>query len=186
VQGVKYSPTLKWLLVLLLPLSLGWKCAIRIDYSTNVQETIVEFLARNYFSVSESDQIMPQTRTFAGRSFSCRILITLVSYRAWERDAIYNHATAEDQVFFVFNGKIYSNYPSWLAGFNFLWYKIMSELGFRMQTPFAIAVIATKSCNAEQLPWHEFSSAEGPKRQKLSIPLGAGGHLVASVKDYKY
>jgi hypothetical protein len=156
---VNYSPVLKWSLLLLLALSLGWKSAIRIDYSSNLENNVLSFLARNHFVVVVSDEMFPGRKAFGATRAACRMLLTEVSYGGWERDSIHGRATAMEQVFIVFGGKVYAEQPTWLTAVDFLWYKVRSELGFKVRRSPIIAVIATRSCAAERLPWHELGSA---------------------------
>ena len=88
------------------------------------------------------------------------MLVTEISPRGWERDIINSRATGADQVFIVFGGKIYAEQPTWLTASDFLRYKLLSELGSNVRPTPVIAVMATKNCAAEQLPWYELSSAE--------------------------
>jgi hypothetical protein len=159
---VNFSPVLKWILLLLLLISLAWKSAIRIDYSSNLEEKIRSFLVRNHFIVTVSEEMIRDHRTFQASRAACRMLITEISSRGWERDSISSRATVVEQVFIVFGGKIYAEQPTWLTASDFLWYKLLSELGLKVRPTPLIAVIATKSCNAERLPWYELGSA-GPR-----------------------
>jgi hypothetical protein len=156
---VKYSPALKWFLLLLLPLTLGWKSALRLDYSNDFPEKVTEFLVRNHFTVVVTEEVIRQRKTFRASKGACRMLVTETSYRGGERDMINGRATAADNVFIVFGGKIYAEQPTWLTASNFLWYKLLSELGFKVHFIPVIAVIATRNCDAELLPWYEISSA---------------------------
>jgi hypothetical protein len=88
------------------------------------------------------------------------MLVTEISHRGWERDAINSRATVVEQVFIVFGGKIYAEQPTWRTASDFLWYKLLSELGLKVRPTPLLAVIATKSCDAERLPWYELASAE--------------------------
>ena len=154
----------KWLLVLLLllALSLAWKSAIRRDYSSNLEDKIGTFLVRNGFIVTVSEEMIRDKRTFRATKAACRMLVTEISPRGWERDIINSRATGADQVFIVFGGKIYAEQPTWLTASDFLWYKILSELGLNVRPTPTIAVMTTKSCDAERLPWYELGSA-GPR-----------------------
>jgi hypothetical protein len=156
---VNYSPVLKWLLLALLLLSLGWKSAIRIDYSSTLQNDILSFLSRNRFVVVVSEGMFPGSQAFTATRGACRMVLTGISYRGWERDSIHGRATAMEEVFIVFGGKIYAEQPTWLTAIDFLSYKVLSELGFKVRRAPVIAVIATKNCAAELLPWHELGSA---------------------------
>jgi hypothetical protein len=159
-QGRNFSPVLKLVLVLLLVMSLGWKSAVRIDYSSNLEDKIRDFLVRNHFLVTVSEEIIRDHRTFRASKAACQILVTEISHRGWERDAMNSRATAMDQVFIVFGGKIYTEQPTWLTASDFLWYKLLGELGFEVRSTPVLAVVATKSCDAERLPWYELASAE--------------------------
>lgn len=155
---MKYSPMLKWLLLLLLPISLGWKSALHIDYSTDFDDRIRQFLARNYFT--ESEEVMRDKRTFRASRGVCRMLVTAISARGWERDFVKSRETEVQQVFFIFAGKVYAEPPAWLATFDFLRYKILLELGLKVRPSPVLSVIAAKSCDAERLPWYEIGLAE--------------------------
>jgi hypothetical protein len=157
---VNFSPVLKWVLLLLLLISLGWKSAIRIDYSSNLEDKIGSFLVRNHFLFTVSEEMIRDHRTFRASKASCQMLMTEISHRGWERDSIKRRATAVEQVFIVFGGKIYAEQPIWLTVSDFLWYKVLSELGLKVRPTPLLAVIATKSCDAERLPWYELASAE--------------------------
>jgi hypothetical protein len=159
-QGGTFSPVLKWVFLLLLAMSLTWKSAVRIDYSSNLEDKIRSFLARNHFLVTVSEEIIRDHRTFRASKAACQMLVTGISHRGWERDAMKGRATAMDEVFVVFGGKIYGEQPTWRTASDFLWYKLLSELGLKIRPTPILAVIATKTCDAERLPWHELASAE--------------------------
>jgi len=141
-------------------MSLGWKSAVRIDYSSNLEDKIHSFLRRSDFIVTVSEELIRDHRTFRAFKAACLMLVTGISHRGWERDTMNKRATAGEQVFIVFGGKIYAEQPTWLTAFDFLWYKVLSELGFKVFPTPVIAVIASKSCDAQRLPWYELSSAE--------------------------
>jgi hypothetical protein len=151
---------LKWILLLLLLISLGWKSAIRIDYSSNLEDKIRGFLVRNHFIVTVSEEMIRDHRTFRATKAACQMLITEISHRGWERDTINSRAKVGEQVLIVFGGKIYAEQPTWLTASDFLWYKLLSELGLKVRPTPLLAVMATKSCDAERLPWYELASAE--------------------------
>jgi hypothetical protein len=162
-QRENFSRMLKWvLLLLLLVTSLGWKSVVRIDYFSNLEDKMRGFLVRNHFLFTVSEEIIRDHRTFRATKPACLLLVTEISHRGWEREAMNKRAASGDQVFIVFGGKIYAEQPIWLTAADFLRYKLLSELGFRVFPTPVIAVIATDSCHAEQLPWHELGSA-GPR-----------------------
>jgi hypothetical protein len=157
---VSYFPVLKWLFLLLLVVSLAWKSAIRIDYSSDLEENVFRFLVRSNFVVTVSEEMIRDKRTFRATKSACRMLVTPISSRGWERPTMKEHTARLDQLFFVFGGRIYAEQPIWLTAADFVWYKILSELGSTRVRPTPIlAVIASNNCDAERLPWYELSSA---------------------------
>jgi len=157
---VSSSPVLKWGVLLLLPLTLGWKLAVRPGDSGELKEKetqlkIAEFLVRQRFAVAISEKMdegQPAIRATAG---ACRLLVAKSPSMGWDRDLIRRYATAADRVFVVFGGKIYAEQLTWLTVSDFLWARFRRELGMNAQATPALAVIATPSCAAERLPWNE-------------------------------
>jgi hypothetical protein len=48
----------------------------------------------------------------------------------WDRDLVRRYANAEDQVFVVFRGRIYSDQPTFRTVLDTLWSRFLRELGF--------------------------------------------------------
>jgi hypothetical protein len=157
---VKYSSTLKWFLLPVLLISLGWKSVLNIDYTTNVDDRILKFLRENYFIVVISDEMIQNKATFRASRAKCQMLVTAISPRAWERDSIHSRAKETEQVFFVFRGKVYAEPPISQTTFDFLRYKILLELGLKVRPNVVLAIIATKTCDAETLPWHQIEATQ--------------------------
>jgi hypothetical protein len=153
----------KWgvlLLLLLLLFTLGWKLAVRPGDSWELKEKetqlkVAEFLVRQRFIVAVSEIVHegePMIRATAG---ACRMLVVKSPALGWDRDLIRRQATAGDQIFVVFAGRIYAEQPTWLTVPDFLWARLRRELGANAQPTPVLAVIATTSCAAERLPWNE-------------------------------
>jgi hypothetical protein len=152
---------LKWfVLLLLLPLTLGWKLAVRPGGSSEIKEKdaqieVAEFLVRQHFSVAVSRNVeagQPAVRATAG---ACRMLVAESPAMGWDREQIRRYATGADRVFIVFRGKVYAEQPTWLTVLDFLRARFWRELGLKSQPARVFAVIATASCEAERLPWNE-------------------------------
>jgi hypothetical protein len=157
---VSFSPVLKWGVLLLLPLTLAWKLAARpVDLGElkekEAQLKVADFLARQRFAVAVSEKMadgQPAIRATAG---ACRMLVAKSPALGWDRDMIRRNATAADEVFVVFAGKIYAEQPTWLTVPDFLWARFRRELGMNAQPTPILAVVATTTCAAERLPWNE-------------------------------
>jgi hypothetical protein len=154
---VKFSPALKWLVLLLLPLSLGWKLAVHPDYTDEFTGKVATFLTRHDFKVVVGKTEMPGAPYIFAFRIDCRMLVAKPSYRGSDDDMIRHRAAATDRVFVVFGGKVYTKQPTWLTVPDYLWAKFLGELGFKPDPTSLIAVIAQKSCDAERLPWSELS-----------------------------
>jgi len=154
---VKFSPALKWLVLLLLPLSLGWKLAVHPDYTDDLTGKVATFLTHYDFKVVVHKIEMPWTPYILATRGGCRILVAKPSYRGSYDDIIRRRASATERVFVVFGGKVYTEQPTWLTVPDYLWAKFLGELGFKPHPTSLIAVIAQKSCDAERLPWSELS-----------------------------
>jgi hypothetical protein len=145
----------------LVPLSFGWKLAVQRDASDGLRERddffkIAEFLARQRFSVSvAAEKLEAGEPKVQGTAGACRVLVAKSAPDGSDQDRIGGHKTAADTVFVVFGGKTYAEQPTWLTTFDSLWSKFRRELGFDAHATPVFVIIATKSCGAEQLPWHQ-------------------------------
>src|SRR5262249_14926703 len=118
-----------------------------------------EFLVRQHFAVSVSEKLEVGAPAIQGRAGACRILVAKAGPEGADRDRIAGYKTAADTVFVVFGGKTYAEQPTWLTTFDSLWSKFRRELGFNAPATPVFVIIATKSCGAEQLPWHQLGSS---------------------------
>ena len=166
MHGVKSSRALKWVvLVVLLSLTLGWKLLARSTggeqpTERNMQVAIAGFLVRQHFRVSMSEHVEEGRPMIAANSASCRMLVIKSPALGWDRDLIGRHVDAEDRVFVVFRGRVYSTQPTFRTVFDALWARFRRELGFRVWPNPVLAVVARMSCDAERLPWDQLDLAQ--------------------------
>jgi hypothetical protein len=162
---VRSSRALKWLVLLvLLPLTLGWKVVARSTAGEppterNIQIAVAEFLVRQHFNVSTSERVEEGKPAIAANSGSCRILVAKSPALGWDRDLIRRYADPEDRIFVVFRGRVYSDQPTFRTVFDALWSRFRRELGFRVQPSPVLAVVARMNCDAESLPWDQLDVA---------------------------
>lgn len=150
----------KLAVLLLLPLTLGWKLAVRPTDSGEAKERgiqlkIADFLVRHQFRVVRSEKVEEGELTIRATAGACRMSIVKSPAMGWDRDLIRRHATAGDEIFVVFRGRIYSEQPTWLTVSDALWSRFQGELGLKAEAAPLFAVIASTTCAALQLPWKE-------------------------------
>ena len=159
---MSFSRGLKWFIILLLPLTLVWKIAARVSYPNaptqpGIDARVSEFLIRQHFSVAPLERGLDENPIIRATAGQCRMLVSVSSPVAWDRDTLGSRATADDRVFVVFGGRIYAQQPTWLTVSDFLWFRIRRELGWNVQPTVILTVVANPTCEADRLPWGEFS-----------------------------
>jgi hypothetical protein len=157
---VKYSRVFKLFLLVLLPLTLGWKLAVRPNdpgelRDKEAQLKVADFLAQRHFTVSVSDKVEDGQPTVRASAGACLLVVMKSPPFGWDRELIRRQAAPGDEVFVVFAGKTYAEQPTWLTVSDFLWSRFQRELGLKAAATPVFGVIAAKNCAAERLPWHE-------------------------------
>jgi hypothetical protein len=150
---VTSSAALKWCLTALLPLTLAWKTAVAPHDPNEVADEIVEFLSRQQFEVtmtSETSNFMPIIQAASG---ACLMQVAQIEADGTTGDFIRDRATATDNVFIVFRGRVYDEQPVFATVLNYLWSKFLYQLGLMHHINPVVGVVATASCAAKQLPW---------------------------------
>src|SRR5713226_4330960 len=102
-------------LAALLVLTLGWKFTIRPDNPRDLSEQVAEFLARQQFAVSRTNQIINEMPVLYATSKNCRLLI---AKGILMRDSVaqVEYLTHEnDRIFLVFRGTLYNKQPLLLS-----------------------------------------------------------------------
>lgn len=156
---MRSSRALKWLvIVVLLLFTLGLKVLARSSASEqqterSIQLAVADFLVRQHFEVSISERAEEGKPSITASSGACRILIAKSPAVGWDRDLIRRYADAEDQIFVVFRGQVYSDQPTFRTVLDALSSRFRRELGFGGQAHPVLAVVARMNCDAERLPW---------------------------------
>lgn len=162
MRGVKSSRALKYLILLVfLSLSLGWKVVARATREEppsdrSIQVRVAEFLVRQHFSISMLEHAEEGKPIVTANSGSCRILVMKSPALGWDRDLVRRYASAEDQIFVVFRGRVYADQPTFRTVLDTLWSRFQMELGFSAWPSPVFAVVARTGCEADRLPWDKF------------------------------
>lgn len=149
---------------MLLSLTLAWKVVARATpdeqpTERSIQVRLAEFLVRQHFNVSILERAEEGKPAITASSGSCRILVIKSPALGWDRDLVRRYANVEDQVFVVFQGRIYSDQPTFRTALDALWSRFLRELGFRTWPSPVFAVVARMGCEADRLPWDKLDPA---------------------------
>ena len=151
-----YSPALKWSVIILLPLTIGWKVAAKPENPVEIQNAIVEFLTKQQFDASVTDENMEYMGIIDARSRSCQLQVSRVSPLGHQAEIVRRASATGDRTFYVFRGTVYPEQPVRLTVASYLWFRFLRELGLVSRVPPVLAVVT--SCDAEQLPWSSLGS----------------------------
>jgi hypothetical protein len=149
------SPAVKLFIFLTVPLTLGFKAVTGEPDSYESNAAISEFLSRYSFEIQE--QTVAGIPTLVATSGACRMIVAEGSPNGWTRDMTRQILGAGNVQFVVFRGTIYTEQPTWRTFTDHWLSKNIRRLGFARHTSPVIAVSATKSCDAERLPWDKLS-----------------------------
>jgi len=111
VSGVTYSPALKWSVIILLPLTIGWKVAAKPENPVEIQNAIVEFLTQQQFDVSVTDENMEYMGMIDARSRSCQLQVSRVSPLGHQAEIVRRASATGDRTFYVFRGTVSPEQP---------------------------------------------------------------------------
>jgi hypothetical protein len=153
VRDVSFSPALKLLLAVLLPLTLVWKLTVKPENNDQPEKDIVAFLARHGFhAVVAEDMILPGIRAVNG---TCRMRIMMPSYYGADRDLTRSLVAADESLMFVHQGRIYQEQPILQTVWAELWTRSLRKIGVIDHRVPVLAVVAQSQCEAERLPWDQ-------------------------------
>jgi hypothetical protein len=142
---------LKWSVIILLPLTIGWKLAVKPEDPIEIQNAIVEFLTKQEFDVRLTEKSVEYMGVIEARSPWCHLRVARVSPLGHETTLIRHESAGTDRIFYVFRGTVYPEQPVRLTIASYLWFRFVRELGLVRRIPSVLAVAS--SCDAERLPW---------------------------------
>jgi hypothetical protein len=153
------SPALKWLIAVLLPLSLGWKITVHPEDPSELNHSLIEFFARHQFNTVVMDDNLDPAPVIRATTDGCRIFVVEVAPDGGDGQFARRFATSTDDIFVVFRGRVYPNPPTLVAVVSERWSRLLRKMGMEHYQTSVIAVVASTTCNAERLPWNELSDA---------------------------
>jgi hypothetical protein len=153
VRDVRFSPALKLLLAVLLPLTLVWKLTVRAENDDHPEDDIIAFLSQQGFHAVVSEGMI--LRGIQAVNGTCRMRIMMPSYYGADRDMVRNLVAADESLMFVHQGKVYQEQPILLTVSAELWARALHKMGLVDRPVPVLAVVAQRQCEAERLPWDQ-------------------------------
>ena len=148
----------RWLIAVLLLLSVGWKAAIPPEKADYPEKHLVDFLERNHFDVVVTGETTNYTPIIRATTASCRLQVASLTPDGWNGDLIRHIAADADRSFIVVRGKVYTKQHVLFTIWEDLRSRFLRQLGIASHLSPIIAVAANVSCNAERLPWGELEA----------------------------
>jgi hypothetical protein len=146
----------RWSIAVVLLLSIGWKAAIPLENSSNLEKHLVDFFERNHFDVVVVDDAT--MRIIQATTASCRLQIARLTSDGWNRNLVQHVTARADRSFIVLRGKVYTEQHAPSMILEDLRSRFLRHLGIKSHIAPTIAVAANASCNAERLPWAELEA----------------------------
>lgn len=153
---VKCSPAFKWLIIIMIPLTFGWKMVEGGGSSYQTRTDIAAFFSRQNFEITEQTIVADNPVTIATAG-ACRIIVIEAAADGSSREIIRHIFGPTEHQFVVFRGKLYTEQPTWLAVTDEWWSRNLRKLGLVRRAAPVFAVSASATCEAELFPWDKLS-----------------------------
>ena len=155
---MRHSAALRLVLIVLLLPTLGWKVAADKRPTFSSKDVMVRFFEHHRFDVDVTTKMiltdLPLIYATAG---GCRMLVAEAAPDGSNHEAIRELARTMDHLFIVERGKVHREQSTWQTVTQAS-SRYLHKLGMATHELPLIAVAATTSCNAEQLPWAELNN----------------------------
>jgi len=118
---------------------------------------IAAFLDRQGFSPN-SATLGENPARMSGQSGTCHVLIADLAPHGWHQDIFRRFASADDRVFFIFQGRKYDSQPVWRTRVSYYWNRIARLLGVNAaQTGLVYGIVASPECDLDAISWRELA-----------------------------
>jgi hypothetical protein len=150
---VSFSPALKWLIAIFLPLTLAWKLAVKAENNDHPEDEVIALLTREGFHAVVTEDM--NFRAIRAVNSTCQMRVIMPSYYGADRDIIRSLVTADDSLIFVHHGIVYQEQPILLTVLAELWARALRKIGMTLRHTPVLAVLAQRQCGADRLHWGE-------------------------------
>ena len=151
---MSFSPALKWLIAILLPLTLAWKLTVKADRNDHLEEDVIAFLTRQGFHTVVAEDT--NFRRILAVNNTCRMRVMIGSSDGSDRDMTRSLVAADESLIFVHQGKVYQEQPILLTVSAEKWARALRKMGLTDRNEFILAVVAQRQCDADRIPWDQF------------------------------
>lgn len=161
---MKKLVTFTTVLLLVLPLSLGIKLAVVHDVRASLQRpstasayaSVFAFLEKHGAEAGALNNSVAQDGVQARRGL-CEIRIISADPHGYDSGIITQLVKKDDDLLFVFGGKIFNIAPLWRSKFTHLRARLYRKFGVSYPAPNLFAVIQNSPCRDLALPLEELS-----------------------------
>ena len=150
---MSFSPALKWLIAIFLPLTLAWKLTVNAGSNDHLEDDVIAFLTRQGFHAVVTEDTY--FRRILAVNSSCHMLVMIAFSDGAYRDMMRSLVTADESLIFVHQGKVYREQPILLTASAELWARPLRKIGFTVRHESVLAVVAQRQCDVDGLPWDQ-------------------------------
>lgn len=161
---MSFSPALKWLIAILLPLTVALKLAANAGGNDHLEDDVITFLTRQGFQAVAAEET--NFRSILAVNSSCRMRVMVTSNDGGLRDMVRSLVTDDDSLIFVHQGEVYQEQPVLLTLSAALWTRAFRKMGLTDRHEAVLAVVAQRRCDASRLPWHQLQLGVGTGNAK--------------------
>ena len=150
---MSFSPALKWLIAILLPLTLAWKLTVKADRNDHLEEDVIAFLTRQGFHTVVAEDT--NFRRILAVNNTCRMRVMIAFSDGADRDMTRSLVAADESLIFVHQGKVYQEQPILLTVSAEKWARALRKMGLTDRNESVLAVVAQRQCDADRIPWEQ-------------------------------
>ena len=156
-----------WLGVSALVLALAGGAALKFSVKDrrqvrepDLRSTVAPFLLRHGYRVTPAATDQTSSKNVAAQAgFSCRLQVIELQARGYNQNAVRQTAGPTDEFFVVFQGTVHEIQPVWQTKVHYYWNRLRQELGMAGLPRPVLAVVASATCSARDLPWYDLAQA---------------------------
>ena len=149
---MSFSRALKWLIAILLPLTLAWKLTVMADRNDHLEEDVIAFLTRQGFHTVVAEDT---NRSILAVNNTCRMRVMIASSDGADRDMTRSLVAADESLISVHQGKVYQEQPILLTVSAEKWARALRKMGLTDRNESVLAVVAQRQCDADRIPWDQ-------------------------------